>query len=95
MWALVVVKANPVSNATAGMLQALKAVAVHTLLLEAANHTLDHAVLLRAVWRNELVLHPIAFHQGRKVAANTSTLSERSRNGSIIFPKVPDLAIKP
>lgn len=64
-----VIEADPVADDPAGMLHALKAVAVHALLLEAANHTFDHAVLLRAVRRNELLLHPIAFHQGRKVAA--------------------------
>ena len=69
MWTLVVVKANPVSNDSAGMLQALKAVTVHALLLETADHTFDHAVLLRAVRRNELLLHPVTFHQSRKVAA--------------------------
>ena len=61
MWALVVIEADPVPDDLAGMLQALKAVAVHTLLLEAANHTFSHAVLLRTVRRNKLLLQAIAF----------------------------------
>ena len=68
MWTLVVVKANPVPDDSAGMLQALKAVSMHALLLEAANHTFDHPVLLRAVWRNELLLQAIAFGDCREVA---------------------------
>lgn len=56
-----VIEADPVADDTAGMLQALEAVAVHTLLFEAADHTLDHAILLRTVRCNELLLQAIAF----------------------------------
>ena len=69
MWALVVVKADPVANHTAGVLQRLEPVAVHALVLECADHALDHAVLFRAVRRDELLLQPIAFDQGRITAA--------------------------
>ena len=68
MWTLVVVKADPVANHTAGVLQRLEPVAVHALVFERANHTLDHAVLFRAVRRDELLLQPIAFDQGKTVA---------------------------
>lgn len=69
MWTLAVVVPNPLLIIRAGMLQALASETVHTLLLEAANYTLDHTVLLRTVWRNELLLQSIAFNRRCKVAA--------------------------
>ncbi len=51
------------------MLQGLEAVPMHALLLERADHPLDQAVLLRAMWRDELLAQPIAPHQGREAAA--------------------------
>ena len=69
MWALVVVKADPVANHTAGVLQRLEPVAVHALVFERSDHALDHAVLLRAVRGDELLLQAIAFDQGRVAAA--------------------------
>jgi hypothetical protein len=67
--ALVVVKANPVTNDSTGVLQTLKAVPVCALLLECPDHPLDHPVLLWAVGRDELLLQPIAFDQGCVAAA--------------------------
>lgn len=64
-----VVKADPVCDHTAGVLQGFESVAVHALVLERADHALDHAVLLRAVRGDELLLQPIAFDQGRVAAA--------------------------
>ena len=43
--------------------------AVNTLLLECPDDALDHAVLLGAVWGDELLLQPVAAHQSREVAA--------------------------
>lgn len=68
MRALVVVKANPVTYDPAGMLHALEAVSMHTLLLERSDFALDHAVLLRAVRGDELLAQPVAPHQGRVMA---------------------------
>ena len=65
----VVVKANPVTDDTAGVLQRLDAVVVSALLLERADDTLDHAVLLWAVRRDELLAQPVAPHQGCVVPA--------------------------
>ena len=64
MWPLAVIEANPVTNASTGALQALKAVTVCALFLERPDHPLDHPVLLWAVRRDEFLLHPIAFDQG-------------------------------
>ncbi len=64
-----VVEANPVTNSPAGVLQTLKAVAVNALILERPDHPFDHPVLLRAVGRDEFLLQPIAFDQGRVAAA--------------------------
>ena len=42
------------------MLKALEAMAVNALLLQRANETFDHSVLLGTVRRDELLLQPIA-----------------------------------
>ena len=64
-----VVELNPISNRATGVLQRLEAMAVHALLLERADHALDHAVLLRAVRRDELLTWAIPPYQGRVVVA--------------------------
>jgi len=69
VWALVVVKANPVTNDPTDMLQTFKSMAVCALLLEFLNNPLDHPDLLRAVGRDEFLLQPVAFDQGRVAAA--------------------------
>ena len=43
--------------------------AVHAFVFERSDHALDHAVLLRAVRGDELLLQAIAFDQGRVAAA--------------------------
>jgi hypothetical protein len=60
-----VVKANPVANDPASMLQGLEPIPVHALLLQGPDHALDHAVLLWAVRRDEFLLDAIAAHLGR------------------------------
>ena len=63
MWAAGVVEADPVTDGAGRVLDAVEALAVDALLLQRADHALDHAVLLRAVWRDELLLQPIAADQ--------------------------------
>ncbi len=55
MWSLVVVEANQVTNDPTGMLQPLKAVAVHALILDCPGHPLDHPILLRTVGGDEFL----------------------------------------
>lgn len=69
MWALLVVEANPVANDPQGMDLALKAVAMHALLLECPDYALHHPVLLRAVRRDEFLFQAVAAHQARVVTA--------------------------
>jgi len=89
-----VVELNPVSDCPASVLQDFEAMPVHALLLERADHALDHAVLLRAVLRDELLAQAITAHQGRVVAARkTRPLSLRSRNSWGTRPSVPNRAI--
>ena len=63
MWAPVVVKAYPVANDTAGMLYGFEAVPMGTLFFKRPDNTLDHAILLWAMGRNELLTKAIAAHQ--------------------------------
>ena len=44
----VVVKADPISDRPAGVLQRLEPMPVRALLFQGSNHALDHAVLLGA-----------------------------------------------
>lgn len=72
MQAPVVVERDPITRHTHGMLQTLEPVPVHTLLLQSPGHALDHAVLLRAVGRDESLLQTVAAYQARVVRlANT------------------------
>lgn len=68
MRALVVVEADPVPDGARGVLDAVEALAVDALLLQRPDNALDHAVLLRAVRRDELLLQPVAADQ-RRIAA--------------------------
>ena len=52
MRAPVVVKANPVTKDPTGVLQTLKAVTVHPLILECPDRPLDNPFFLRAVGRD-------------------------------------------
>jgi len=65
----VVIKTDPIPNDTAGVLQGLEPVAMNTLILEGSDDPLDHAVLLWAVRRDELLLQPIAFNQSGVTSA--------------------------
>ena len=69
MWTLVVVKLNPVADHAAGVLQRLEAIPVLAILLQCTDDALDHAVLLRAVCRDEFLTQAVATHQCREAAA--------------------------
>ncbi len=79
MWASVVVKAYPVADHAAGMLQGFKAVPVGTLLFERSNDAFDHTVLLRAMWRDEFL--------SKAVAANQCGIATTGKNEPIVRPK--------
>jgi hypothetical protein len=51
------------------MLQGFEAAPVYALLLERSNHALDHAVLLRAVRRDDLLAQSVTAHQHRAINA--------------------------
>ena len=59
----VVIKADPIGYDTAGVLQGFKPMAVNALVLERSDDALDHAVLLGAIGRDELLLQTVAAHQ--------------------------------
>lgn len=60
-----VVELDPAADHAHGVLLGFEAVAVHALLLQRPDHALHHAVLLRAVRGDELLLQAVAAHQPR------------------------------
>lgn len=64
-----VVEADPVTDGAGCMLDAVEALAMDALLFQRPDDTLDHAVLLRAVWRDELLLQAVAPDEGGVAAA--------------------------
>jgi hypothetical protein len=64
----VVVEQDPVADHPTGVLQGFEAVPMGALFLERTDEALDHAVLLRAVWGDELLVQAVAAHQMRVVA---------------------------
>lgn len=79
MGALVVVPTDPACNHAAGVLQGFEPVVVDALVFERSDHTLDHAVLLRAVRGDELLLQTIASDQRRVAAAGEDQSVVRSQ----------------
>ena len=69
MGSSVVVKADPVSDRSACVLQRLEPMPVRALLFQGSNHALDHAVLLGAVRCDEFLAQAIASNQGRVASA--------------------------
>ena len=65
MRAPVVVKQDPIADHSAGVLQSFEAVPMCALLLDRPDDALNHAVLLRAVRRNELLTQAVTLHQPR------------------------------
>ena len=68
MRASVVVEADPVADGSRRVLDAVEALAMDALFFQCPDHTLDHAILLRAMRRDELLLQAVASDQ-RGVAA--------------------------
>ena len=68
MGAAVVVEADPVTDGACRVLDAVEALAMDALFFQCPDHTLDHAILLRAMRRDELLFEAIASDQ-RGVAA--------------------------
>ncbi len=64
-----VVEADPVADGMCRVLDAVEALAMDALLFQGPDHTLDYAVLLRAVRRDKLLPKTVAFHQGRVFSA--------------------------
>lgn len=89
MRSLVVVKANPVFDHLVGMQQGLESVIVFTLVFEGSDRPLGHAVLLRAVRRDEFLPQAIALDQRRVATAGEHQLVVRphSKNGRMTLPK--------
>lgn len=69
MSALLVVEGDAVSDYPCSVHLAFETMPVHALLFQRSDHSLHQSVLLRAVWRDELLLRAIAAHQSRVVAA--------------------------
>lgn len=63
MRASVVINAHPSADHAAGVLDCLEAMPMHAMFLERADHAFDHAVLLRAMRRDELLAQAVAAHE--------------------------------
>lgn len=61
-------KAYPVPYDAAGVVDGLEAMPMCALFFQRADHAFDHAVLLRAMRRDEILAQPVASHQ-RGIAA--------------------------
>ena len=79
MRAPVVIKANPVPDHATCVLQGLKPVTMNALILYGSDDSLDHAVLLGAVRRDELLAQAVAFDQGRVASAGEDEAVVRSQ----------------
>lgn len=80
-----VVKLNPVGNHPTGVLQRLESMPMHALLFKHTDHQFDHAVLLWAMRRDELLPQAIAANQRRVISARKNepviaSQQERLRN---------------
>lgn len=64
-----VVETDPIPDHTCGVLQGFEPVTMNALVVEESDDPLDDAVLLWAIGRNELLLHPIAFSQSGVTSA--------------------------
>ena len=74
-----VIEADPIPNHATGVLQGLEPVAMNALILEGSDDPLDHAVLLGAVRRDELLAQAVAFDQGRVASAGEDQAVVRSQ----------------
>ena len=55
-----VIKTDPIPDDTTGVLKAFESMTMNALVLEGSDDSLDHAVLLRGVWGDELLLQPVS-----------------------------------
>ena len=79
MRAPVVIKAYPVADHAAGMLQGFEAVPMGTLLFKCSDDPFHHAVLLWAVRRDELLAQAVTAYQCRVAATR--------KNEAIVRPQ--------
>jgi hypothetical protein len=91
MRAPVVIKTNPVpDDTTTGVLQSLESMTMNALVLGGSDDPLDHAVLLRGVRGDELLLQPIALDQGGVASAREDQAVVRSQKERLLnAAKVP------
>lgn len=59
------VKADPVADSACGVWYAIEALEIDALPFQGPDHTIDQAVLLQAMRRDELLPQGVAFHRGR------------------------------
>ncbi len=78
MRAAVVVKGNPVTDDAHRVLDAFESVAMHALRLQRPNEALDHAVLLRSVRGDELLLQPVVADDGHEEVAGEDQAIDRA-----------------
>ena len=69
MRSAVVIKMDPITDRPTGMLQCFKPLPMDALLFQGPDHPLHHAVLLRAMRRDELLFQPVASDQGCEASA--------------------------
>lgn len=81
-----VVELAPVADHAAGVLLAFEAMAVGALLLQRADETLHHPVLLRAVRGDELLAHTVAAHPPDAVAADEHQAVVRAQQEGALHP---------
>lgn len=79
MKALLVVEGDPISNHPCSVQLALETMPVHALPLQRPDHSLHHAVLLLAMWRDELPSQAIAAHQSRVIPSGKHQATVRSQ----------------
>ena len=90
----VVVEADPLCDYARGVLLGFKAMTIHTLLFQRSDDPFDHAVLLRTVRRDELLPKTITAHETRVGSrGEDQAVTDRSRNGAVTRPSVPNRAI--
>ena len=68
MWSLGVVPVHPLSDDGLDLLNGFEIMKPNALLLHGSEQSLDHAVLLRCMWCDELLFDAIAAHRHREAA---------------------------
>ena len=80
-----VVKPNPVTDDSIGMLQGLKPLTMNTLLFQGSDYTLDHPVLLGTVRRDELLFQTVASDQGCEASVKALNVRKVKKSGFVIL----------